>query len=483
MQSRFDRRAVLGKIAAGAALVAFDTLGRSWVTAALAGPRADLIPALDGELTADPGDTRRDFGLLVQRTPVAVLRPGSPRDIAAIVNYANQHGLRVAVRGQGYSTYGQALSEGGVIVDSRSLGRIDSISPTEVLVDAGVRWAELVAATLESRLTPPVLPDNMAASVGGALSMGALGGTTARHGLIADNVLELEVVTGSGEHVTCSPHRSPELFEAVLGGLGQFGIIVRARLRLIPALARARIYVHYYDSLAEFLDDQRVLVREGRFDHIGGAIQSAPGGGVKFMLEAASYHEARAQPDDGAMLSGLNAARPSAPNPSFSYWEWVFRLNAVMDHYATMGSSGVVRPWLYLYLPDEAVEGFIGDALSDAGLLGSSPGSIRLYALSREKFTRPFAVTPDSDVFFALEVLSTVPDEPGALEAWLGSNRALYERARDAGGKRHPAGSIPFAPADWVEHFGALYPLLVQRKGRFDPNNVLTPGPGIFRAT
>lgn len=70
----------------------------------------------------------------------------------------------------------------------------------------------MLSATLPYGRTPPVLTDYLGAGVGGVLSAGGLGGATHRHGLVADQVLELAVVTGAGEHRVCSPGRDPELW-------------------------------------------------------------------------------------------------------------------------------------------------------------------------------------------------------------------------------------------------------------------------------
>lgn len=62
----------------------------------------------------------------------------------------------------------------------------------------------------------------------------------------------------------------------------------------------------------------------------------------------------------------------------------------------------------------------------------------------------------------------------------LARNRRLFERARELGATRYPIGSLEFDPTDWKRHYGDLWPELVKRKRRYDPNNILTPGPGIF---
>src|SRR5437588_9356342 len=91
-----------------------------------------------------------------------------------------------------------------------------------------------VPAALEHRLTPPVLTDYLELTVGGTLSAGGIGGTSHRHGPQVDHVRELEVVTGTGEIVTCSPASNTAVFSGALAGYGQAGIITRATIPLIP---------------------------------------------------------------------------------------------------------------------------------------------------------------------------------------------------------------------------------------------------------
>src|SRR6266498_1066185 len=129
MDSRLGRRAFLTATAAAAA-VAFDPVGLGWVTEADASPRGIVVPGLDGELVVDHdslAEAADDYGHIVHRYPVAVLRPGSVRDVVTMVRFANEHKLHVAMRGQGHSTFGQAQAGGGVVIDSRTLATIHSI--------------------------------------------------------------------------------------------------------------------------------------------------------------------------------------------------------------------------------------------------------------------------------------------------------------------------------------------------------------------
>ncbi|CAD6240290.1 unnamed protein product [Miscanthus lutarioriparius] len=111
---------------------------------------------------------------------------------------------------------------------------------------------------------------------------GGVASTPAGAGLVAaliSNVLELDVVTGTGEVVTCSKHKDADLFDAVLGGLGQFGIITRARIPLAPAPARARWVRLLYTGAADLTTDQERLIDErgggalaGLMDYVEGSV-------------------------------------------------------------------------------------------------------------------------------------------------------------------------------------------------------------------
>src|SRR5688572_7312680 len=224
MTQDVSRRSFLLSAAAGTAVVGFDPIQRSWLTTAHAQEAARPLPPLDGVLLSDEtsrNEAADDFGHIIHRLPRAVLRPGSARDIVKIVRFAREHRLQVAMRGQGHSQYGQAQVLEGIVIDSSSLRTIHQIESGRAVVDAGVTWRELITAGAAVGLTPPVLADYQDLAVGGTLSVGGLGGTTQHFGLQADNVLELTVVTGEGDLVTCSPTRHRDLFEVVLTGLGQ----------------------------------------------------------------------------------------------------------------------------------------------------------------------------------------------------------------------------------------------------------------------
>jgi cytokinin dehydrogenase len=482
MSSTTPRRSFLIGLTAGAAVVGFDLVSRSWVTRAVAAPGLAGVPSLDGELLTDPTTLRNaadDFGHIVHRTPVAILRPGSVDDIVAMVRFCNRHLIPVAARGQGHSTFGQPQVEGGLVIDMSTLSTVHHVGSRRAVVDAGAVWSQVLTSALAEGKAPPVLTDYLELSVGGTLSVGGIGGTTFRDGFQVDNVSSLEVVTGEGRLATCSRGHNRDLFEAVLAGLGQCALIVRATVGLVRSTELARTYLLAYSDLATFTADQRRLIASRRFDYVEGQVISDQAGGWTYLLEAAVYYSPPDGPDDAAVLRGLQCDGEPAVD-DVSYFDFQNRLADVVADLIDAGVWFFPHPWINLFLPASVVDGFVSAALTEL-----APQNVQwpilLYPFWSRRSTRPMLQLPDEPVVFLLALLRTAPPDPAVVEAMLAANRALYERARDVGGTQYPIGAIPFRRADWVEHLGDQWRKLVAAKRRYDPNQILTPGQGIFR--
>ena len=169
--------------------------------------------------------------------PLAVLRPKSADDIVRAVGFANKYGLKIAMRGRGHSQYGQSQVADGIIIDSRTLNGVRLHDGRLLDTQPGATWGEVAKAALAHGLTPPVMVDAPILTVGGTLSVGGTGEMSYRYGTQVENVLELDVVTGAGELVTCSAERNDELFQwcsPVLGNAASscargFGSFARRR--------------------------------------------------------------------------------------------------------------------------------------------------------------------------------------------------------------------------------------------------------------
>ena len=186
---------------------------------------------------------RRDFGgdiiepggaeyesasrtLLASGHPAHVLRPGSVRDVQAAVRFAASAGLLLSVRGGGHGFPGFGTNDGGVVIDLSQLANAELIDKERHLVriGGGATWGQVAAA-----LTPHGLAissgDTKSVGVGGLTLTGGIGWKVRKHGLALDNVAAAEVVTASGEVVRASAAENPELFWAIRGGGGNFGIV------------------------------------------------------------------------------------------------------------------------------------------------------------------------------------------------------------------------------------------------------------------
>lgn len=249
------------------------------------------MPALTGSLDIDENAlawAAHDYGDTVHHLPTAVLRPADAADISTVIKHAAEHDLAVVPRGQGHSTSGQSQAPGGVVIDMTALAAVHEVGPDRVVVDAGAKWSDVMRATLPHGLTPPVLTDYLELTVGGTLSVGGLGGASHHYGAQTDNVLSLDVVTPTGDVVTCSPSSNRAVFDAVRAGRGRNGVIARVTLRLVQAPETVAWHKLHYDTIGQLVADQLQLVTTGEFDYVEGQLKIREGEHVA-ELEAVAF--------------------------------------------------------------------------------------------------------------------------------------------------------------------------------------------------
>lgn len=486
MEKQLSRRNLLRAASAGAIVLGFDPVGRNWISEASAAscPSLHRLPRLDGTVHLDPPSLQAagdDFGHIVKHTPVAVLKPGSVEDVAAMVRYARRYGLKIAMRGQGHSTFGQSQAECGIVVDSSTLSTIHSIHSDRARVDAGVLWSDLLNATYAQGRTPPVLTDYLGLSVGGTLGLGGIGGTASHYGAQVDNVIELEVVTGRGDIEVCSRTHKTQLFNATLAGLGQCALIVRATVRLVPAKTKVTVYNLFYSDIGTYVDDQRLLLEDGRFDYLEGqVVPAASGTGFSYMIEAAKFYTPPAAPNPAVLLAGLSDNAAARQTTNQSYLEFAFRIEPLVALLKTIGAWYTPHPWFAVFVPASAAEEYVGNIVSNLTLADTGGGPVLFYPFRRDRVQRPLFTVPNED-FFTFNLLRFPPNDPTTVAALVAQNRAFYNDAVAAGGMHYPLGSIPLTHADWQKHYGQpTYAFFKAAKRWFDPDNVLTPGQGIF---
>ena len=438
------------------------------------------LPGLEGALVTDEAtltDCARDYGRVVHRTPSAVLRPASVRDVGEALRFCCDHGLPVAARGRGHSTAGQAQVESGLVIDMSTLSGIGPVHDGSVRVQGGATWRQVLDKTVPLGWSPPVLTGYTGLSVGGTLSMGGIGAASFRHGPQVDNVLALEVVSGAGELRTCSPSEHPELFSAVLGGVGQYGVIVEATLALTPVAPMARYHLLGYDDAGAFFADLRTLAAEDRVDGLYGQILPGAQGGWSYLLHAVQFFSS-VPSSDSALLAGLRSAPATRTVMELD----TLSFSTVVDEQLeALGLTHLPRVWRDVFLPGSRIEAFVAEALAEltAEELGPA-GFVLVFPIHNA--ARPYALRlPEEEHIALFDICSSgSPEDPDYVPTQLDKARAMYERARALGGTLYPIGSTPLTTEDWRTHYGPGYQTLRAAKEDYDPAHILTPGAEIF---
>ncbi|WIM11268.1 FAD-binding protein [Enhydrobacter sp.] len=460
--------------------------GMAATAAQAAAARADSIPsALERRVRCDEparSAAADDFGHIVHERPTWILQPRSSGDVAAAIRWASQQGLRFAAQGRRHSVYGRAMARDGIVAEMSRLRTIHGLQGDRVVVEAGATWREVLAATLPHGLAPPVVTDYLGLSIGGTLVVGGVGSGTRRHGLQSDNVLEMDVVTGTGHEVTCSARNQAELFDAVRAGLGQVAVVIRATLRLVPAPRQVRRYLLFYANLASMLREQRLLAADGRFDDATGAILARPDGGWQFRLDAARHLADPAGHDDEAVLAGLSDDRSRRQAATLSYFDYLDRLSQLETLLRGNGQWFLPHPWLMTFVGDAGVEAVVGDALARLAPADLGPhGQVSLSAIPRRSITSPLARLPADDLCYAFNLVRIpATDDAREIARLVEDNRAFYGWIREAGGTLYPVSALPMTGDDWRRHFGPAFDRLSAAKRRFDPASLLAPGYPIF---
>ncbi len=200
--------------------------------------RAELGAGFTGELVGpeDSGyeQARSVYNAMIDRRPALIARCADTADVARTVSFARAHDLLLAVRGGGHNGGGLGVCDDGVVIDLSLMQSVEVDPGTStVRVGGGCTWAQVDAATHEAGLATP---SGIVAStgVGGLTLGGGIGHLSRRYGLSIDNLIEADVVLADGTQARASADENAELFWALRGGGGNFGVVTSFRFRAHP---------------------------------------------------------------------------------------------------------------------------------------------------------------------------------------------------------------------------------------------------------
>ncbi|KAM5558638.1 cytokinin dehydrogenase 1 [Rosa sericea] len=483
--------------------------------------------SLDGYLSFDNNHhTAKDFGNIYHFQPSAVLYPKSVSDISCIIKLIFEMGsgseLTVAARGHGHSLQGQAQAHRGIVINMESLKgspemQVHIGKRPYVDVSGGELWINILHETLKHGLAPKSWTDYLHLTVGGTLSNAGISGQAFRHGPQINNVYQLEVVTamiaGKGDIITCSGKKNADLFYAVLGGLGQFGIITKARISLQSAPKMVKWIRVLYSDFSLFSKDQELLISSANsFDYIEGfviinrtgllnswrssfnpkdpiqASQFNSDGKTLYCLEMAKYYN----PEETdvmdqrteILLSGLQYIPSTLFMSEVSFVNFLDRVHLSERKLREKGLWEVPHPWINLLIPKSKIHEFAEEVFGNI-LTDNINGPILMYPVNKTKWNNNTSlVTPDEDVFYLVAFLSSVvPSSTGTdgFDKILTLNRRIlqYSASANLGIKQY----LPHyrTQGEWRTHFGSRWKVFLQRKSSYDPLAILAPGQRIFK--
>jgi FAD/FMN-containing dehydrogenase len=454
------------------------------------GQLADLDSRVQGRLLR-PGDQGWNDAVsiwngMAARLPALVLQPASARDVAATVGFAREHGLLLSVKGGGHNIAGTSVVEGGLTLDLSRMREV-SVDPDAKVahVGPGCLLGQVDQATQAHGLAT-VLGFVSETGVAGLTLGGGFGYLTRRFGWTVDNLAEVEVVTADGQVRTANRDQHPELFWALRGGGGNFGVVTRFSFRLhqVGPTVTGGLIVWSAERAAEVLAVYRELTEQAPRELTAATIaRLAPP--APFLPQA--WH--------GKPIAGMILCH-SGPNPDADLAPVRALGNPIVDlvgpkpYTALQSMLNALEPkWLHRYWKAEFFPGLSGgflDAFCEHALRVTSPLSqsviFHLAGALNDREGDDGAVG-NRDARYIGGFNATWP--PGAPAdphvAWA---RRGWERIRpfSTGGNYVNFQLAEDDSTRTAAAYGANYQRLQQVKASYDPDNLFRVNRNIFPA-
>ena len=424
---------------------------------------------LPGEQGYD--DARELWNAMIDQKPAMIIQPTGVSDVIQAINFARENELELSIKGGGHNVAGYATTDGGLMLDLENMRgvRVDPERRT-ARVGGGARWADFdrEAGVFGLATTGGVISTT---GVSGLTLGGGIGWLVGKHGLSIDNLISADVVTASGEVVTASEESHPDLFWAVRGGGGNFGVVTSFEFQLHPQqMVFAGMVAHPPDKAREVLEFYREFSA------------TKPD-------ELVMYCGLMAEPEEGQRVaaipfcwSGDPAEGAQVLKPLLEFGPPVMTMADVMPYAVWNGANDILFPkgrnyyWksvLMSELDERALEVIAERAANPP--LPLLNVTIEGYAGAMNRRESSATAFPHRDARYQAVIIAAwdEPDQEEAAIAW----------ARDVHAALEPYGLkgnfLNFITPDGADRqartragYGVNWDRLVEVKRRYDPDNI-----------
>jgi FAD/FMN-containing dehydrogenase len=427
------------------------------------GIRGQILSPAD----ADYETARRVFNGMMDRRPKMIIRPSGIADVDRCVAYARDHGLPLSIRGGGHNVAGNAVADGGLVIDHSHLRQV-TVDAANQIADAqpGATWYDFDQAT---RVHGLATTGGLISSTGvaGFTLGGGIGWLVRRHGLACDNLVEADVITAEGLKLRAAEDGDRDLLWALRGGGGNFGVVTRFRFRVHPlGPVAGGLLVHPRPKAAEVLRFWRDFVREAPEELTTiAALMTTPDGHAAVGLALChSGSPIQAKLD-------LTPLREFGP-PAMDHVETMpyTVLQTALDPTAPIGARNYWKSDFLPELTDDAIDAFV----EGANRMLSPLSQVHIHHLGGAAAREPRGGSAfghrRAGFVYNLIGMWNDPAEDSTHVAWA---RSLFDGLRpfSAG-----AAYVNFLGDDGQERvraaYGPGYARLAELKRRYDPDNV-----------
>ena len=421
-------------------------------------------------------EARKIWNAMIDRKPGLIVRCADVADAVAAVCFARDHGLLVSVRGGGHHIAGNALCDGGLVIDFSQMKavRVDQ-EAQKARIEPGATLADVDRETQAFGLAVPT-GINSTTGIAGLTLGGGFGWITRKFGLTIDNLLSMDVVTADGELKRASLTENPDLFWALRGGGGNFGVVTAFEFKLHKAGPQvlSGLVVHPFENAAAVLKEYRQALKTAGDELTCWAVmRKAPPlpflpaewhGKEVLILAMCHCGDMETAQRETAGLRGIGKPIADVVSPhAFVDWQ------QALDPLLTPGARNYWKSHDFTELSDPVIEVLLGAVRNLPGpeceiFLGHVGGAAGRIAPDATAF-------PQRNSHFAMNVHARwrEPEQDKACIEWA---RELFEAAKPYAAGTAYVNFMPNDETDRVESaYGQNYRRLAEIKRRYDPQN------------